>query len=101
MSDWNQIMADAERLARELRQKTVDLAEAEKAGDYFADHDYQDAPMRAYLDLLAKNPPIRSRRSQKHYQGIRDIWVGWRTSLTGKDKARAWGWAVRLAKASI
>jgi hypothetical protein len=98
MSDWDQIMVEAERLARDLRQRTIDLAEAEKAGDYFVGHEYDNEKMEHYLKLLASNPPIRSRRSQRHYQGIRDIWLGWRTSLKGRDKARAWGWGVRLAK---
>jgi hypothetical protein len=98
VSNWDVIMAEAEQLARDLRKRTIDLAEAEKAGDYFVDHEYDDTKMEHYLRLLASNPPIRSQQSQQHYRGIRDIWLGWRTDLTGRDKARAWGWGVRLAK---
>ena len=99
MSDWERIMSEAEQLAAALRRQGVDLAEAEKAGDYFIGHQYDESSMMEYLALLATNPPQRSQRSQRHYQWIRDIWEGWRTQLRDKDKARAWGWGVRLAKA--
>lgn len=99
MSDWDLIMVEAERLARDLRQHGVDLSEAEKAGDYFISQDYDDGKMARYLDLLVTHPPVRSKRSLRHYQGIRTIWRGWRPRLEREDKARAWGWGVRLAKA--
>ncbi|GIW89776.1 MAG: hypothetical protein KatS3mg109_0208 [Pirellulaceae bacterium] len=99
MSDWDVIMQEAERVAGELRRLAVDLAEAEKVGDYFIGHGYNEEQMKRYLELLATNPPVRSRRSQGHYRNLRDIWQRWRTSLAGVDKARAWGWGVRLAKA--
>lgn len=98
MSDWDSIMAEAGRVAGELRRLAVDLAEAEKIGDYFIGHNYKEGQMTRYLELLATNPPVRSRRSQRHYQGLREIWQRWRTELRGPDKARAWGWGVRLAK---
>lgn len=98
MSDWESIMAEAGRIAGELRQRAVDLAEAEKVGDYFISHSYKEDQITRYLELLATNPPVRSRRSQRHYQSLRDIWQRWRTGLKGPDKARAWGWGVRLAK---
>ncbi len=98
MSDWDSIMAEATRVANDLRRLAVDLAEAEKIGDYFINHGYRDDLMARYLELLATNPPIRSKRSQRHYQNLRDIWQRWRPGLKGADKARAWGWGVRLAK---
>lgn len=99
MKDWNRIALESEGLARQLRQNNVDLAEAEKAGDYFIDHDYSEKQMQRYLTLLAEDPPVRSKRSKQHYNNIRKIWLGWRTALIGADKACAWGWGVRLAKA--
>lgn len=98
MSEWDTIMQEAERVAGELRRLAVDLAEAEKVGDYFIGHDYDEAQMARYLELLATNPPVRSRRSQGHYRNLHEIWRRWRTSLEQIDKARAWGWGVRLAK---
>ena len=98
MSDWDLIMAEAEKVSREMRQRAVDLSGAEKAVDYFIDHGYDEAKMTHYLELLADNPPMRSKRSKRHYESIRTIWRAWRTPLTGADKVRAWGWAVRLAK---
>jgi hypothetical protein len=99
MIDWEPIVAEGEKVARQLLRLQVDLSEAEKAGDYFIGHGYVEAEMAHYLRLLASNPPARSQRSKAHYEGIRDIWDGWRTTLHGADKARAWGWGVRLAKA--
>jgi len=98
MSDWDTIMAEAGRVAGELRRLAVDLAEAEKIGDYYIGHGYNEAQMARYLELLATNPPVRSKRSQRHYQSLREIWQRWRPGLQGADKARAWGWGVRLAK---
>ena len=67
-------------------------------GDYFSDHDYKEEAVRHYLKVLAENPPVRSRRSAPDYRNIRRIWAEWQTELTGQDKARAWGWGVRLTK---
>ena len=98
MSDWDLIMIEAEKIARQLRQQATDLNEAQKIGDYYMKNDYDEDKMSRYLTVLAKNPPIRSKRSQRHYRNIRDIWERWRSHLSGQDKARAWGWAIRLAK---
>lgn len=100
MSDWDLIADEAEVVARRLRQDAVDLAEAEKAIDYFSGQLYNEEKMRHYLTLLAQNPPVRSKRSIHHYRNLQKIWQGWQTVLTGQDKARAWGWGVRLAKTS-
>lgn len=98
MNKWDQIAEEAEVIARQLRQDAVDLAEAEKAGDYFLTHDCNEDQIKRYLQLLAQNPPVRSKRSIHHYRNLNKIWGGWRTTLVGEDKARAWGWGVRLAK---
>lgn len=100
MSDWDLIADEAEVVARRLRQDAVDLAEAEKAIDYFAGQRYSEEKMRHYLTLLSQNPPVRSKRSVHHYRNLQKIWQSWQTPLTGQDKARAWGWGVRLAKTS-
>lgn len=99
MSDWDAILKEAEWLAKQFLQLEVDLAEAEKAGDYYVSKQYSDAAMARYLQLMAQNPPPRSRRSQRHFQNLWDIWQRWHPSLQGADKARAWGWGVRMAKA--
>lgn len=100
MPNWDNIGTDAKWVARELERLEVDLAEAEKLVDYYLFKGCSEEAMLRYLDTLAQNPPPRSRRSQRHYRNLRDIWQRWNTTLTGVDKARAWGWAVRSAKAS-
>ena len=100
MSDWDAILDEAERLARQFRQRQMDLSEAEKVGDYYVHKEYSDEAMARYLELMARNPPPRSRRSQRHFKNLWDIWRTWYPNLVGKDKARSWGWGVRMAKAS-
>ena len=99
MPDWESISKQAEWVARELVQLEVDLAESEKLVDYYLFKGCSEEAMARYLKTLAHNPPPRSRRSQRHFRNLREIWNRWNTSLTGVDKARAWGWAVRRAKA--
>lgn len=98
MSDWEVILNEADWLAQQLRQRQVDLAEAEKVGDYFVSKKYDETALLQFLDLMAKRPPPRSRRSQPYFQNLHAIWQTWRSRLTGPDKARAWGWGVRVAK---
>lgn len=98
MTDWESIMAEAERLAAQFRRLGVDLAEAKKVGDYYVYKGCDDQAMLRYLEMMAKNPPPRSRRSQRHFKNLWDIWRSWQPSLSGPDKARAWGWGVRMAK---
>ena len=99
MSDWDAILDEAQRLAQDLRQRGVDLAEAQKAGDYYVYKNCDDEAMGRYLERMANNPPSRSRRSQRHFKNLWDIWRTWRTPLPAKDKARAWGWGLREARA--
>lgn len=98
MTDWKKVMDDAEQIAARLLSQKVDLAEAEKLLEYFAKHEYRSEDVGKYLALMSQNPPPRSRRSQGHYRSLREIWEQWRTSLKFEDKARAWGWAVRIAR---
>ena len=81
-----------------LTRRQVDLAETKKVGDYYISNGCDDRAMAHYLELMATQPPPRSRRSQHHYKNLRDIWRTWRSNLSGKDKARAWGWGVRAAR---
>ncbi len=99
MTDWDAILAEAEQLAGWLLGYNVDLAEASKLLDYFVYKGYDSAAVGRYLTKMSENPPPRSRRSQMHFQNLKQIWDGWRTNLNGQDKARAWGWAVRNARA--
>jgi hypothetical protein len=99
MSTWDDIQNEAEWLAQQFRQRNVDLAEATKAGNYYTSKDYDNKAFARFLELMAKNPPPRSRRSQQHFKNLWDIWRSWKPSLMEKDKAYAWAWGVRLAKA--
>lgn len=99
MSEWDAIMAEAERLERELRRQDVDLNEAEKATTHFVLGGYDEEEMAHYLRTLASSAPARSQQSGAVYRGLLAAWQGWHTELAGQDKARAWGWAVRLARA--
>lgn len=99
MIDWDTICKEGERLANDLVRHKVDLSEAQKFGDYFRFKLWDEEAAAIYLNEMAINPPLRSRRSQTHYKNIRSIWNGWRTELKGSDKARAWGIAIRTAKA--
>jgi len=100
--DWEKVLREAEELARQLRRARVDLNEAvneaEKALTFYLYKNCNEEAMRRYLNTMATNPPPRSKKTQRYYCVIRDLWEGWRTDLSGRDKARAWGWAVRLAK---
>lgn len=98
---WDKIIEEAEKLEPKFLRQEVDLSEAEKAGDFFINHAYNENDMARYLETLATKPPERSKKSKRHYRNIRNIWQGWRTSLKDKDKARAWGWGVRLAKSQV
>jgi len=99
MPDWDAILGEAEQLAESLLQSKVDLSEAEKLLGYFVCRNYDSRAVSQYLDMMSKNPPPRSKRSQLYFRSLKQIWDGWHTNLTGMDKARAWGWAVRIAKA--
>jgi len=99
MVDWETIMKEAQWLATQFLRLNVDLAEAEKLLDYFAYKDFDSGAVSKYLDLMSQNPPPRSKRSQKHFSNLKQIWDDWRTKLGGRDKARAWGWGVREARA--
>jgi hypothetical protein len=97
--DWDLLMKEAEDMAGRLKQMGVDLNEAEKVLTYYLYKGCDERAMSRYLELMATNPPLRSKKTQIHYRGVRSLWMSWRTGLRGLDKARAWGWAVRLARA--
>lgn len=99
MPDWDRILDESQWLAREFRRRRVDLSEAKKAGDYYASKSYDDKAMGRYLKHMADRPPPRSRRSQPHFENLNQIWQAWHTTLKGRDKARAWGWGIREARA--
>lgn len=95
MTNWTQILDEADWVSEQLYRQGIDLAEAQKVGDYFVRQNYSDKAMAHYLELLANRPPPRSQRSQRYFKGLQKIWSNWRTTLSGADKARAWGWGVR------
>jgi hypothetical protein len=97
---WDKIMEAAKRLENLLRRADVDLNEAQKSIGYYLFKGCDDSAMERYLKEMAENPPPRSRRTQGYYKKIRHIWQQWspQCGLTGIDKARAWGWGVRMAK---
>lgn len=98
-SDWNEILKEAEKIANQLLQRKVDLAEAEKLLAYFVHRDCVSEDVSDYLDEMSNNPPPRSRRSQSHFRNLQQIWGNWNPKLEFEDKARAWGWGVRNARA--
>lgn len=100
MTTWDTIMAEAERLERELRRQAVDLNEAEKVMTHFVLGEYNEEEMAHYLRTLVSSAPVRSHQSGGIYRGLLAVWQGWHTELAGRDKARAWGWAVRLTRVS-
>jgi len=100
-TDWDKVLDAAELLSRQFVRDQVDLAEAEKAGDYYVRRKCDPAAMVKYLHEMATNPPPRSRRTQRQYAALERAFSAWRPEGLGPDdRARAWGWAVRLAKAS-
>jgi hypothetical protein len=101
MSDWIEIMKEADKIASQLLQRKVDLAEAEKVLTYYVYRDCISDDVGQYLHEMAQNPPPRSRRSQAHFRNLEAIWINWHTRLEREDKARAWGWAVRNARITL
>jgi len=101
--NWEAIMREAEKLERMLRQADLDLNEAEKAIGYYLFKGCDEQAMDRYLRQMAENPPPRSKRTQRYYQQLYRIWRGWSSTcqLTGIDKARAWGWGVRMRRAEV
>lgn len=100
MPNWDAIMKEAKRLENLLRRSDVDLNEAEKALGYYIFKGYDDAAMERYLKEMATNPPLRSNRTQGYYKELSRVWQQWsaQCALSGIDKARAWGWGIRMTK---
>ena len=98
---WDKIIEEAEKLEYRFLRQDVDLSEAEKAGDFFMSNQCNEEQMGRYLNILATNPPERSKKSKGYYRNMRNIWQSWQTDLEGKNKARAWGWGIRLAKSQV
>jgi hypothetical protein len=103
MPKWDAIMDAAKRLENQLRRADVDLNEAQKALGYYLLKGCDDTAMERYLKDMATNPPPRSRRTQGYYRELHRIWQQWsaqckQQGLQGLDKARAWGWGIRMAK---
>ncbi len=97
-TDWTEIMREAEKVANQLIRRGVDLNEAQKLLDIYVQSGYDEGMIGRYLETMAKNPPQRSRKSQGYFRGLREIWRIWSPEFTGKEKAMAWGWGVRMAK---
>jgi hypothetical protein len=110
---WDKIMEAAEHLSNKIREMTKEykdekriksfLGEAEKSLQYYVFKKYDDTAMERYLKEMAENPPPRSNQTRGYYQKIYHIWQQWspQCGLTGVDKARAWGWGVRIAKSRL
>src|SRR4051812_17459503 len=100
------LMEEARRVALELARAGVGqpgrdrkpggLTAAKQAADYFRSQNCDEGAMRHYLDTLADDPPLRSQKTQSYHQTVRDVWSGLSPALVGMDRARAWGWAIRL-----
>jgi len=100
MTNWDAIMKEARRLANLLQRAEIDLNEAEKALGYYLFKDCNDQAMERYLHEMGTNPPPRSRRTQNYYRELHRIWKQWSAncSLSGLNKARAWGWGIKMTK---
>lgn len=97
MANWERILDAAEQLARQLRGRDIDYNEAKKALDFYLANGCDDRVMQDYLNLMATQPPARSKQTRRYYQALRDVWSQWQPGLQGIDKARAAGWALRMA----
>ena len=107
---WDKIMEAAELLSEEMlgaaeeykkwERKKSFLGETEKSLQYYIFKEYDETAMNRYLKEMAENPPPRSKQTQGYYQKIYHIWQQWspKCGLTGIDKARAWGWGIRMAR---
>lgn len=98
MRDWPAIMTEARKVGLQLRNRDVNVAEARRAMDYYVDHGYDEQRMASFLRLLPNSAALRSNRTMGDLRHVRDIWLNWRTDLSGQDKALAWAWAIRLAQ---
>lgn len=96
--DWDRIMEEAEKVANQLIRRDVDLDEAQKLLDFYVQNRFNEDLTRRYLEMMADNPPPRSKKSPGYFRGLRDIWKLWRPEISPRQKAMAWGWGVRLAK---
>ncbi len=106
MPNWNAVMEEAKRLEWLLRHAEIDPKkvsnEAEKSLGYYLFKGYDDQAIERYLKEMADNPPPRSHRTQRCYKELYRIWQEWgrQCKLSGIDKARAWGWGIRMACAA-
>ncbi len=98
MIDWDTILDEAETLAEQLASRNVDLSEAEGVLKYLVYKRYDSSAVSKYLSYMSESPPPRSHRSLMHFRNLKHIWDGWETNLRDRNKARAWGWAVRVAR---
>ena len=103
MPNWNAVMEEAKRLERLLRRAEIDFNEAEKSLGYYLFKGYDDQAIERYLKEMADNPPPRSRRTQGYYEELYRIWQEWgrQCKLSGIDKARAWGWGIKMARGEV
>lgn len=96
--DWETIVQEGKKLASLISGGKVDLNEAQKVLEFYVDAKYDDARLREFLDIMLHDPPQRSRKTEMYYQNLTTGLRQWRTNLQGKDKALAWGWAIRIAR---
>jgi hypothetical protein len=94
--DWDVICAEAEALARQFAQHGLDAGECLKLAKLYAAHRYSEQWVARYLELMASNPPPRSKKFAPQFARMRTVWLNWRTRLEGREKALAWGWAARI-----
>lgn len=100
-TDWSEIMREAEKIANQLIRRRVDLSEAQKLLDIYVQSGYDEGMIGRYLEMMAQNPPQRSKKSQGYFRGLKEIWRMWNPELVGKEKAMAWGWGVRIARVNL
>ncbi len=99
--DWERIVTEGRRLAHLIPQDRVNPSESEAGLEYYISTGFNDEKLAKFLDLMISNPPRRSRRTRGYYENLkRALLHTWNTSLTGEEKAMAWGWAIRTVKSA-
>ena len=93
--NWRAICDEAGALARQFAREGLDPNECLKLAKLYAGHRYSNEWVVKYLQLMANDPPPRSRKSASQFSRMRMVWHNWRPGLTNREKALAWGWAAR------
>lgn len=93
------VLAEAQRIARLLLQRQVDLNEVAKSVRFYVYTGANTALFSRYLVHMADAHLNRSRQTPHYYEALKRTWQESGRALSPGEKAYAWAWAVRLAQA--